>query len=101
MTETAQNEPISGHSVPNLDAMAPTDLHAFWARYNRCTRAECEALIGDRRPGYIKLTTKLAGYASNKAAAMYCRERGDIQGASIYETICDRMYDELPHDLRW
>lgn len=88
-------------TVPNLDCMVDSELEAFHARYQRPTRADAAALIGDRRRGYIGLAKSLAAYANNKATAQQCRLRGDIQGASIYETICDGIYDRLPEDLRW
>jgi hypothetical protein len=32
---------------------------------------------------------------------MYCRERGDITGAKVYELICDGIYERLPEHARW
>lgn len=87
--------------VPNLDAMTPDDLMAFWKRYARPTRRDAEALVGDRRPGFTTISGSLAGYASNKATAMRCRERGEVQAALVYEKICETIYGELPSDVRW
>lgn len=89
------------HNVPNLDCMPREELWAFWKRYARPSRKDAEALIGDRRKGYTTLCGALAGYASNKATAMRCREEGDINGAQVYETIADRIYAKLPPDLQW
>lgn len=89
------------NNVPNLDAMSADDLWAFWQRYARPSRKDAAALIGDRRRGYTTLCGALAGYASNKATAMRCRESGDITAAQCYEAIADRIYSELPDDLRW
>lgn len=91
----------SPNTVPNLDAMSNDELGKFWSKYSRCTRKDAAALIGDRRTGYVKLASALANYAINKATAQTCRARGDIQAAQVYETTCDRIHDELPHDLRW
>ncbi len=87
--------------VPNFDAMTNAELMAFWKRYTRPTRKDAEALVGDRRPGFTNLSAKLANYACNKATAMTCRLKGDVRAASIYEAVCDRIYGELPADLRW
>lgn len=88
-------------SVPNLDGMGSDELMQFWKRYHRPGRNDAAELIGDRRPGFTALAAKLAGYASNKATAMQCRERGDIHAAGAYEDIAGHIYDDLPADLRW
>ncbi len=88
------------NNVPNLDAQTPEFLMNFWMKYQRPTRKNAAALVGKRK-GYTTLCGDLAGYASNRATAMQCRLRGDIQAALIYESICDRIYSELPSDLRW
>jgi hypothetical protein len=93
-----------GHNetnIPNFDSMDREELMEFWSKYNRPRRKDAEALIGDRRKGYTTLCGDLAGYASNKAAAIGCREKGDIVGAQIYEKICDNIYSDLPEDLKW
>lgn len=88
-------------NVPNLDAMTDSDLMAFWKRYSRPSRKDAEELIGDRRKGFTTIAGRLAGYAANKATAMTCRARGDIQAASVYECICDSIYERIPEDIRW
>ncbi len=87
--------------VPNLDAMTPDDLMAFWKRYARPSWKDAETLVGDRRRGFTTISGSLAGYASNKATAMQCRERGDVQAALMYEKICETIYAGLPSDVRW
>jgi hypothetical protein len=89
------------NNIPNLDAMSADDLMAFWARYNRSSRTDAAELIGDRRKGFTNIAAALANYACNKAVAMQCRERGDIQAAEIYEYNTDLSYNRLPEDLRW
>lgn len=90
------------NNVPNLDAMTVEELRDFWRRYHYgAKRKDCEDLIGSRCDGYTVIASKLANYADNKAVAMECRLRGDIQAASIYETICDQIYSRLPEDIKW
>lgn len=89
------------NAIPNLDAMPEDELWAFWKRYGRPRRADAAELIGDTRRGYTTICGKLAGYASNKATAISCRLRGDIQAASVYESICESIYQRLPEDCRW
>lgn len=87
--------------VPNLDAMDQEELMKFWKRFHRPRRKEAAELIGDRRKGYTNLASLIAGYACNKAVAMGCREKGDIQAAQVYELHCDMTYERIPEDLRW
>lgn len=89
------------NTIPNFDAMPETELWAFWQRYNRASRKDAQALIGDRRKGFTTLAATLANYACNKAVAMKCRRDGDITAALLYETACDLAYNRLPEDLRW
>ena len=92
----------SVNNVPNLDAMSKDQLMRFWSRMRFASRIECENIVGDRRPGYTTLVkSTLTCYASNKATAMRLREQGEIARALEYERICDRIYDEIPTDLRW
>lgn len=88
-------------AVPNFDAMAEDELMAFWKRYHRPSRQDAQALVGDRRKGFTTIASMLANYACNKAVAMGCRKRGDIQSALCYEMHCDMIYARLPADLRW
>ncbi len=87
-------------NVPNLDCLSSEELMDLWFRYSRATRKEAADLVG-RRKGYTSIVGDLAHYAANKATAMSCRLRGEIQSALIYEGICDRIYDRLPPDCRW
>jgi hypothetical protein len=86
----------------NLDDMTidPRVLRAWAFQCERLSREQAIALVGKRK-GYTRLAKQLAHYASNKATAMECRLRGDIQAAGIYEAICERIYTALPEDLRW
>lgn len=57
-------------------------------------------LFPDRPKRYVESTVSLRCYADNKATAMECRLRGDIQSALMYEGICDRIYESLPDYAR-
>jgi hypothetical protein len=90
-------------NVPNLDAMSRDDLMSFWLKYHRPGRKAVVELFPDRKPrdGSYQAVVDLACYASNKATAMSCRLRGDINSAMMYEGIADRIYDGLPEIARW
>lgn len=85
--------------MENLDGLDAGDLLAFWAKHQRGWAYR--ELFPDARPGRIIATRDLADYAANKAAAMGCRERGDIERALMYERICERIYGALPTWARW
>lgn len=88
--------------VPNLDdGLTQKELMLFWKRYSRASRADAERLIGDRRKGFTSIAATLANYACNKAVAMTCRLKGDINAASTYEQHAELCYERLPADLRW
>lgn len=87
--------------IPNFDTMAPAELMKFWRKYTRPRRKDAAALLGGVRPLYTVIASQLANYACNKATAISCRNKGDVQAAEIYERCCELIYDELPRDLRW
>jgi len=89
-------------NTPNLDCMT-TDPDVLWAFAEslRAPRKSAARLFPDKPRGYVRATAQLKAYAYNKATAMRCREKGDVQAASIYETICDRIYSELPEYASW
>ena len=87
------------NDVPNLDATTINELMAFWMRHQGGRQAR--SLFRDGGVGTRKATGALANYASNKATAMSCRLRGDINSALMYEGIADRIYDHLPEWARW
>lgn len=81
----------------NLDNEDSATLMSFWARTNSVRPiAFAKQLFPNREKGYVAATKSLGHYASNKATAIDCRLRGDIPAALMYESICDRIYRELP-----
>ena len=85
--------------IPNLDTLEPDGLMAFWYKHQRGRKYK--DLFPEGGTGTVKATRDLANYASNKATAMSCRERGLIGTALSYEAICDNIYAELPAFARW
>lgn len=86
--------------APNLDAMPRSEL-LEWAAVRKRGRGHARALFPSQPRLYISATRILVLYADNKAAAMYCREHGDISGALMYEGFCERLYNRLPTFARW
>lgn len=87
--------------VPNLDSMSRMDVFKFWADNHMGNRKRAARYFPDQPAGYIKALKNLCHYASNKSAAMLCRESGDITTAQMYENICERIYNSLPPYARW
>lgn len=94
--EKAMVEPTP--NVPNLDAMSQDELMQFWMQHQRGRGRKALGLSGK---GSVNTVGLLACYASNKATAMSCRLRGDIQSALVYEGIADNIYQRLPAQARW
>ncbi len=84
--------------IPNLDAMTPEDLMDFWITHHRGTNGLRLGITGKGSRGII---TNLANYAANKATAIKERERGRINSAREYESICESIYLSLPESARW
>ncbi len=85
--------------APNLDGMWSDDLMQFWLKHQAGRRYRELFPQGGRNTK--RAAADLANYASNKATAMGCRGRGDINNALQYENICDRIYSNLPAFARW
>lgn len=86
--------------APNLDAMDACDLWNFGIRAEMHPRIVARELAFSGKRS-VRASKDLGHYAVNKSVAMQCRLKGDIQAASIYEAICDRIYDGLPSFARW
>jgi hypothetical protein len=85
----------------NLDCEDEKDLMEFWFLAHSCPVKVARRVFPAKPAFYVQASNDLAAYASNKATAMSCRRRGDITAAQLYESICDRVYAELPEFARW
>lgn len=85
--------------MDNLDDMDPQELWSFWKAAQ--TRAKARELFPDRPLGYCRTTRLLGNYACNKAVAIKLRREGNIARAQAYESICERLYSDLPAYARW
>lgn len=88
--------------MENLDSMTSDELWTFALAISgvRPIRKARE-LFPDKPERYVETTKRLSGYAANKAIAQQLRIAGKIDTAMIYETICDRIYRELPGYAKW
>jgi len=86
-------------NVPNLDAMEYDELMRFWAIHQN-GRKFIELFPNG---GYdaMKATKELSKYAGGKATAFYSRQEGKIAFAMQYESLCDKIYEQLPEFARW
>ncbi len=88
--------------MENLDCMNQDDLWEFWKKTNSVRPIRfARTLFPEKPQGYVSTTKCLGAYAANKSVAMKLRLDGNIQGAIVYENICDRIYRELPEYARW
>lgn len=88
-----------GYGSPNLDAQTPDLLMEFWY-LSRWPRVLALRLFGQVK-GNSGSVSRLGAYAANKACAMRLREKGAIDRAACYETICEGIYESLPEHARW
>ncbi len=79
-----------------LDTLDRDDLMSFWSRVHRHPVREARKLFPKRPKHYVKATTGLAAYASNRTAMLSCKKRGDARGTLVYQRICDIIRDDLP-----
>lgn len=86
----------------NLDGMNVDELWKFAMQTNSVRPISfARSLFTNCPKGYVRATKNLGHYAANKATAMMQRERGNIETALMYESIADRIYDELPEYAQW
>lgn len=78
--------------------MPQDELTAFAVAIGHGVRPikQASQLFPDKPSGYVNATKLLRCYAWNKVTAMGLRLEGKIATATQYETICDRIYGELP-----
>lgn len=88
-------------NVPNLDAMDETELRQIWLKFSHRSRNTARELFPAKPKGFVVAMESLGHYAMNKATAMACRRRGDIENATMYEGIAQRIYNRLPAYARW
>lgn len=87
----------------NPDTMDAEDLREFYTWANGLMPfSKAKRFFGGTTPqNYLGVFKSCYQYADNRATAMECRSRGDIPAAQIYETICQNIYNSLPHWARW
>lgn len=86
-------------NVPNLDCVPRSELMEFWSIHQQGRKYRLVFPDGGR--GTMRAVADLANYAANKATAISCRERGDIQTAQYYEAVCELIYSRLPSNVKW
>lgn len=86
----------------NLDCEIDSDdLWDLWNVIHVMPRITARALFPEKPSGYVTLTGWIGAYAANKATAMDCRKRGDVNAATCYEKICEGIYGRFPETVRW
>ena len=86
-------------NVPNLDCMDRSEYMPFWAKYQ--SGRNYRDIFPKGGKGTKRAVADLANYASNKHAAIYCREHGWINRATMYENTADSIYSKLPDFAKW
>ena len=76
----------------NLDDL--TEVEDFLKKYNTLKGIALANRLGIAGKGRKALASALSNYAWNKSTASLCRDTGNIDGALMYEEICDRIYKD-------
>lgn len=82
----------------NLDC--PNDVAEFIAKYGHNKRRRLANMLGLSGRGSAKIANLFSGYAWNKVTAIELRLDGNIAEAMRYEAICDRIYSQIPEEIR-
>ncbi len=70
------------------------EVESFLLCHGRGSYKAIAKSLGLRGTGSVKLATRLLSYAWNKKVAIFCREKGEIKEAVMYENICDSIYSK-------
>ncbi len=87
-------------NIPKFSEMTHEALMEFWLRYCRPSRNSAAELVGNRRPGYVKVAETLANYACNLAVRNTCVAKGDETAAAIYGHSMKLCFDKLPPEVQ-
>lgn len=79
--------------LDTLNRLNSQQLWDFWRKHRRGRRYL--ELFPSGGPGSKKITASLANYASNLAVSRECRDRGDLMGANMYNSIAGRIIARL------
>jgi hypothetical protein len=85
----------------NPDGMSKEEIHEWIAYIGNGQRPAVAKRWFSGVAGQFKLVRDIRNYLWNKVTAMTCREEGKIAEALMYEDICDKIYKQLPHKIRW
>jgi ribosomal protein L40E len=80
----------------NLDVMSKNDLYDLYLEIENHSRLSAKKY---NLPHADIVNIKC--YAINKFTATVCRERGKIQEAQQYESICQNIYNRLSDLAQW
>lgn len=80
----------------DLDKMDQKALMAFWAKVHFHPVRTAREIFPERRPRYVAAARSLAAYASNRAAMLSCKAKGDKHGVSVYKHAMSLCRDDLP-----
>lgn len=83
----------------NLDC--PNQVDEFISTFGYLRGRALAKKLGLKGKNSVKTANNLYHYVLNKLVAMTLRKNGDINGALMYESICDSIYRDLPQDIRW
>jgi len=87
----------------NLDCVSESELRELVAEIGQGVRPirAARKVFGTSGDGRTQAIKNYRAYAWNKITAIVCRSEGKIDAALMYESICERIYKELPEFAKW
>jgi hypothetical protein len=85
----------------NPDSMTEDDINQWIDFIGNGLRPSVAKQWFPDTPGQFRHTRNIRNYLQNKLTAMHLRIEGRISTAMTYEAICERIYNDLPHNARW
>ncbi len=83
----------------NLDD--PNEVEDFVNKYRTIRGRRLANMLEFKGFNSVKRANFYSLYAWNKWTAMALRKEGKIALALGYEAICDRLYKQMPDDIKW
>lgn len=90
------------NGLPNLDGATKAELRGIQhTAESQGDEAIADFFFGETSPEAIKAASAVASYAAFLLTARKCRANGDINKAMTLEGMCEKLYKELPEEVRW
>jgi len=85
----------------NIDKLNFSEVMKLGFDLDSGDRKKAREVIGDSRPGYLKIAKTLARYCFNRGVILYAKKKKAKKEQVRFEEACEQIYQGLPEDLQW